>query len=334
MSERIPAISVLLPVYNGAPYLAASIDSILSQTWQDFELIIINDGSRDASAEIIRGYSDPRIRYFEQDNIGLAATLNRGIGLARGQYIARQDQDDISLPQRFARQIAYMANHPECGLIGTWAEIWSECSRTGRSLRHPPDNLHLQFSLVFDNPFVHSSVLLRREVFDVVGGYSTERLRQPPEDYELWSRVARQFEVANIPECLLIYREVPASMSRDTSNSFVERLITISAENLGWWLQLPDSDERCRVIAGLAHGMLEAGCSGETLKAVRSCLHALADRVETACRVPQAALGRAADEYFAGLKFNCYKQKYGNSWARFCVMKDQFSEMMFRKLRR
>lgn len=334
MSEQIPAISVLLPVYNGAPYLTESIDSILSQTWQDFELIIINDGSRDESAEIIRSYRDPRIRYFEQENIGLAATLNRGIGLAKGQYIARQDQDDISLPQRFSRQIACMEANPKCGLVGTWAEIWSEHSKTERSLHHPPDNLHLQFSLVFDNPFVHSSVMLRREVLDVVGVYSTDHLRQPPEDYELWSRVARNFEVANIPEELLVYREVPASMSRDKNNSFVDRLVAISAENLGWWLQLPDSDERCRVIAALAHGMIEADCSGDKLKTVRSCLHTLAGRVETTCHVPQATLCQVADEYFIGLKFNYYRQKYGNSWARFCTIKDHFSELMFKRFQR
>jgi len=232
MSEQIPAISVLLPVYNGAPYLAASIDSILSQTWQDFELIIINDGSRDDSAEIIRSYRDPRIRYVEQENIGLAATLNRGIGLAKGQYIARQDQDDISLPQRFARQAEYLTLHPACAMVGTWADIWREGGTTGRTLRHPAENALLQLELLFDNPFVHSSVMIRKEVLQNTGGYAVDPQWQPPEDFELWSRMAGQGELANIPEPLLIYREVGSSMSRSTDPAFWERVVNICCRNI------------------------------------------------------------------------------------------------------
>jgi len=128
LSGYAPVISVLLPIYNGAPYLVEAIDSVLNQTWKDFELIVINDGSTDDSAAIVHGYDDPRIRYYEHENIGLAATLNRGIDLAVGEFIARQDQDDISKPERFARQIVYLTAHPECVLIGTWAEIWGEAA--------------------------------------------------------------------------------------------------------------------------------------------------------------------------------------------------------------
>lgn len=232
MSKQIPAISVLLPVYNGAPYLTESIDSILSQTWQDFELIIINDGSRDESAEIIRSYRDPRIRYFEQENVGLAATLNRGIGLARGQFVARQDQDDISLPQRFARQAEYLMQHSACGMVGTWADIWREGAMTGRTLRHPAENALLQLELLFDNPFVHSSVMIRTTLLRETGGYAVGPQWQPPEDFELWSRMAFQGELANIPEPLLIYREVGGSMSRSTDPAFWERVVNICCRNI------------------------------------------------------------------------------------------------------
>lgn len=232
MSERVPAISVLLPVYNGAPYLTASIDSILSQTWQDFELIIINDGSRDESAAIIGSYVDPRIRYFEQNNIGLAATLNRGIELARGQFVARQDQDDISLPQRFDRQVEYLTLHPACGMVGTWADIWREGTTTGRTLRHPAENALLQLELLFDNPFVHSSVMIRKTLLLETGGYAVDPRWQPPEDFELWSRMACHSELANIPEPLLIYREVAGSMSRSTDPAFRERLVNICCRNI------------------------------------------------------------------------------------------------------
>ena len=143
-----PAISVLLPVYNGSPYLAEAIDSILNQTRNDFELIILNDGSKDNSAGIVHEYDDPRIRYYEHENIGLAATLNRGIGVSAGAFIARQDQDDISRPERFARQMTYLAAHPECVLVGTWADIWSENRGTERTLRHPTDNALIKLELL------------------------------------------------------------------------------------------------------------------------------------------------------------------------------------------
>ena len=201
-----PLVSVILPVYNGAVYLREAIESILDQSYANFELIIINDGSRDDSERIIKSIPDARIRYYCQENQGLPATLNRGIELSRGEFIARQDQDDISFPQRLERQVEFLETHPRCGMLGTWAEIWVNDVRTDRAHRHPADNVTLQYSLLFNNPFVHSSVMIRREVFERVGLYCNDRSRQPPEDYELWSRVSRVFEVSNIPEIHLIYR--------------------------------------------------------------------------------------------------------------------------------
>lgn len=229
-----PLVSVLLPVYNGAPYLHAALESVFSQTFDDFEVIAINDGSRDSSGDILRSVADPRLRYFEQANQGLAATLNRAIHEARGLYLARQDQDDLSRPDRFAKQVAYLDEHPEYGLLGTWAEIWVENVPGARAHRHPTENHEIQFELLFDNPFVHSSVMFRRSLVETIGGYSTDRSRQPPEDYELWSRMARHCRVANLPELLQVYREMPGSMSRDGANPFLDRVITISVENLAW----------------------------------------------------------------------------------------------------
>ena len=119
-------ISVILPVYNGSEYLTESIDCILNQTYSNFEFIIIDDGSTDDSAAIIANYTDVRIRFYSQQNQGLASTLNRGISLANGNYIARQDQDDVSLPNRFAQQVAFLEANPEYGMVGTWAAIWSK----------------------------------------------------------------------------------------------------------------------------------------------------------------------------------------------------------------
>ncbi len=253
MSKRPPRVSVVMPVYNGERYLREAVESILNQTFSDFEFIIIDDGSSDISADIVRSFRDERIRFNQQENQGLAATLNRGIEVARGEYIARQDQDDISLPERLAKQVKYLDSHPECGMVGTWAEIYLEEKKTERAHRHPSDNITLQYELLFNNPFVHSSMMLRKSALEQVGRYSTDRERQPPEDYELWSRIARNYEVANIPEILQIYREIPGSMSRTGLSPFLNQLVTISAENIAWASNVPANDPSPVNIAALIH---------------------------------------------------------------------------------
>jgi len=209
-----PKISVILPVFNAQSYLRESIDSILSQSFQDFELIIINDGSTDQSLSIMKSYTDPRIRIIHQANAGLPISLNRGIAIAQGQYLARQDADDISLPERFSKQVAYLDANPQCALLGTWAQILVENALTERSLSHPHLNGDIQLKLPFFNCFVHSSVMIRKSILKNSGVYPEDPEKFPPEDYDLWLRIARNAEVANLPEMLLHYREVPSSISR------------------------------------------------------------------------------------------------------------------------
>lgn len=238
MNIDSPRVSVLLPVYNGAPFLASSIDSILSQSFEDFELLILNDGSTDDSAAIIRSYSDRRIRYFEHSNMGLPATLNGGARLARGEFLFRQDQDDLSYPSRITRQVSYLDGHPDIAMLGTWARIFSDSDPAAacRYHRHPTTHAAAALCATFDSTFVHSSVAMRRSAFEALGGYSCDPMRQPPEDFELWSRMCRHYQVANLAEVLVDYREVASSMSRVLREDFTERMIRISAENLRYWL--------------------------------------------------------------------------------------------------
>jgi hypothetical protein len=250
----LPLVSVILPVHNGGIYLNAAISCILDQAYQRLEIIIIDDGSSDDSEFTIRSFSDPRIQFFKQANQGLAATLNRGIALARGKYIARQDQDDLSNPDRISLQVAYMEDHPDCVLLGSWAQIMEVDRLVERFHRHPVDELMLRYQLLFNNPFVHSSVLLRRSALLEVGGYTTDPERQPPEDYELWSRLSRIGSVANIGEVLQTYREIPGSMSRVGPSPFKRRLIMICAENIAAATGLPNDDSSIRAIAALTHG--------------------------------------------------------------------------------
>jgi len=229
-----PLVSVLLPVYNGSRYLREAVDSVLRQSYANFELIVINDGSTDATHEVMSSYSDPRIRYIRQENCGLSATLNRAISLARGPYLARQDSDDFSYPERLERQVAFLEANPACGMVGTWAEIWKEGTKTSRAHRHPAGNAVLQFLLLFNNPFVHSSIMMRREAVEVVGHYLSDRSRQIPEDYELWSRIARRYQVANLPEALHAYRETGGSICRENWERLMDEVVSVSAGNIGW----------------------------------------------------------------------------------------------------
>lgn len=253
-----PIVSVIMPVYNGAIDLPEAVKCILNQTYSDFEFIAIDDGSKDNSAEVLgelaRFWNDQRFKVVcLPQNVGLAAALNHGIDLAQGRYVARQDQDDISRPTRLAHQVAYMDANPKCGLLGTRAEIWVGNTPTTRNHDHPAENAVLQFDLMTNNPFVHSSVMLRSAVFRRVGKYSIDPTRQPPEDYEYWSRIARHYDVANIPERLQVYREVSTSMSRAGPNPFQSKLVTIAAENIAHAVGLTAPDRHCMNIAALVH---------------------------------------------------------------------------------
>lgn len=307
----MPSVSVVLPVYNCPGLVTEAIESILRQTWEDFELILIDDGSTDETLSVLKQHNDPRIRLVTQSNRGLAATLNRGIELARGRYIARQDQDDISYPERFAKQVAYLEANTACALVGTWAEIWRENARTRRRHKHPSSNSRLKYELLLNNPFVHSSVMLRRSALEQVGGYATDQTRQPPEDYELWSRLARQWEVANIPEVLHVYREVEGSMSREGLAPFVERLVTITAENIAHATGLRPSNPQVMNIASLVHGAPHRMQGKPDLAAMVEIFRRAAESV--AAPQDRKRLGREAQLRVDSLRFR-YPELFGTGF--------------------
>lgn len=248
-----PTVSVLLPVHNGEDYLYEAIQSVIGQTFEDFELVVVDDGSTDSSGGIARQFKDRRIRVFNQMNEGLPAALNRSIRLSRGKYLARQDHDDLSMPNRLKKQVEFLEARPDHGMVGAWAAIWEGNISSARVHRHPASNLAAKFELLFNNPFVHSSVMIRKTALDTVGLYSTDPARQPPEDYELWSRIGRRFAVANIPEILSIYREIPQSFSRFGRNPF-PRLIDISVENVMWHLGQTTPNQHIVDLSALVNG--------------------------------------------------------------------------------
>lgn len=202
-----PALSVLLPVYNGERFLAEAIESILGQTFADFEFIIINDGSRDGSGGIIDDFAarDARIRAFHQENRGLVDTLNRGIALARAPLIARMDADDISLPRRFELQVTRFKNRPELAVVGGFINVMDSDGQHLRIGDYPiRGNAVIKF-LERSPPVAHPAVIMRKSAVEAVGGYRS--LMKHVEDYDLWQRLSEAgFLIENIPEIVLNYR--------------------------------------------------------------------------------------------------------------------------------
>ena len=193
-----PKISVIMSVYNGERYLREAIESILNQTFADFEFIIVNDGSTDSSLEIIQSYQDERIRVINNEiNIGLTKSLNKAITEAHGEYIARQDADDISLPNRFEEQLRYLEQHPETVLLGTSIYMIDE---DGKTLGKCTAMAEPSKSLTKGNPFNHGSTMFKSEIVHKLGGYN--ELFRYCQDYELWLRMAKYYEVRNLKQVL------------------------------------------------------------------------------------------------------------------------------------
>lgn len=225
-----PKVSVLLPAYNAAEHLGKAITSILGQTFTDFELIIINDGSTDGTQELVKNFSDPRIQVIHQENLGLPKALNAGIKASRGTYIARQDADDISLSERLEKQVDFLDAHPSYGLVGSWSQIMTPGGMTSRQHLHPISNGQLQVRLLTNNQFVHSSVMMRASCLNITGLYSENPEHFPPEDYDLWLKFAQHFQVANLPEVLIQYLEVPTSISR-TKELLIQTRAAVMSKN-------------------------------------------------------------------------------------------------------
>jgi glycosyltransferase involved in cell wall biosynthesis len=200
----IPAVSVLLCVHNGAPFVADAVASVLAQTDGDLELLVVDDGSTDATPALLAAVVDPRLSVHRQSRTGLTRALNRGLGLTRAPLVARLDADDVALPERLARQRAFLAAHPEVGLLGTAAREENPGGAPARVVRPPQDDATLRRALIRANPFVHSSVIVRRELLVRAGGYD-ERLAVA-QDYELWMRLARLTSLANLAEVLVVRR--------------------------------------------------------------------------------------------------------------------------------
>ncbi len=209
-----PKVTVLMSVYNSEEFIRPAIESILNQTFKDFEFLIINDGSKDDCRKIIDEYSkkDKRIRLVSRENKGLVASLNEGISLAKGEYIARMDSDDISTPNRLDAEVEFLDMHRSVGLVGSNYTIIDEKTEepkvTTNVFTHPEDLKATQF---ISNQYGHGSVMMRAAIARKAGGYNPDVGHV--EDYDLWTRINRMSDIANIREPLYLYRSVASGVT-------------------------------------------------------------------------------------------------------------------------
>ena len=243
MEAVLPLISVLMPVFNCRQTVAEAIESVLAQTLGDFELIAIDDGSTDDSARVISEIAarDARVRVIRQQNRGVGAALNAALDLARGKFVARMDADDRTMPDRFARQVAFLDEHPEVAVVGGWHRTFGGAEN--RVVEFPTDPARLKATLLFRNAISHPTVMMRREEL-LANGWRYQNRPRFPEDYDLWVTIAQRRQLANLPVVLLDYRIWPGSMCQKPWPELRIQSLAAQCRLLEMIGLVPDADQR------------------------------------------------------------------------------------------
>ncbi len=231
MINRKFKVSVIMSVFNGQRYVKESVKSILGQSFKDFEFIIVNDGSADRTGEILENFSqqDSRIKVISNSvNIGLTKSLNKAIKIAQGEYIARQDADDISLPERIAKQVAFLETHQEIKVLGTFGYAINKDGKILRKEILPVLSQEIKKHLIKANPFIHTSVMIRKETLDKVQGYNEDF--KVIQDYELWFRILKDEKGENLPFFLVKKRYQPEMVSFKDNRKQLEYIILLKKD--------------------------------------------------------------------------------------------------------
>ena len=206
-----PKVSIIISVHNGGEFFKPSIQSLLSQTVNDFELLIMDDGSTDGSGNVALSFKDERIRLFRQEQTGLSKSMNRLIEYSRADLMARADADDVYMPDRIEKQIGIFDGHPDVGVVGTFYEKIDEQGRKSGIEFLPTSHSEMLRYLRLEPPFAHPVTMIRKSALMKVGGYNEDM--QFAQDYDLWTRLAAVAKFANIPEILFQYRTQSSSAS-------------------------------------------------------------------------------------------------------------------------
>jgi len=259
----MPEISVIMAVRDGARWLGEAIASVVAQTHGDWELIVVDDGSTDGSGAIVQRHADPRIRFVQNDRmLGQTASLNLGLGLARGRFVARLDADDRAHPTRLARQVAVLRAEPGLALVGTQAWRIDDRGRRNGTVERPCAPASVRWYGLFDNPFIHSAVMTRRALVDEVGGY--DAAFDYAQDYDLWSRLLARGEGRNLPEKLVDYRTHAGSRTgavvngvgaHQRSGAFAARLSQVIGGNVAVVFGEAPADADVELMCGYALGL-------------------------------------------------------------------------------
>jgi len=242
-----PLISVVLSVYNAEKYLAEAIESILNQSYENFEFIIINDGSTDRSLEVINSYDDQRIVCISRDNRGLITSLNEGIEQSKGKYIARMDADDISLPKRFEEQVKFMEKNLDIGICGTAVIMFGEDMKN-TLWKLASNDQTIRTELLFSSSLAHPTIMIRRAVLVENSLHYNEDFVHA-EDIELWTNMAKYTKFANLKIPLLKYRVVENSISRKADKNSEQRYLVLKRvfQKYLKYLEIKNSEEENRL---------------------------------------------------------------------------------------
>jgi len=236
--EPEPRVSIVMPVFNGGAYLTEAVESLLAQTLSDFELVAVDDGSDDGSVAVLEGFRerDRRVRPIFAAHQGIVAALNRGVTEARAEYVAIANADDVSIPERLARQARYLDEHEQVAVVGSAVETIDEVGRPGHRLRFPSEPGRVRATLRKHNCFAHPSVMFRRSVVAAVGGYRIDYA----EDYDLWLRISERFDLANLEEVLVLYRVHPGQISLSRIDEMERLRLAVRAAGRARASGLPD----------------------------------------------------------------------------------------------
>lgn len=227
----MPKISVIMPAYNAEKYIREAMDSVLNQSFSDFELIILNDCSKDETEKVILSYEDKRIVYVKnEENLGVARTLNKGVQMAKGEYIARMDADDISLPQRFEKQAAFLESHPKVAVVGVGVTVFDEDGDVQTRL-FSQEPAMMRVDMLFACGLAHPGVMLRASAIRSLGGY--DPAYNGLEDYELWDRVMEGWDICALPEVGLRYRFHSGQVTQNRSEKHEALLRSLKRRQLG-----------------------------------------------------------------------------------------------------
>ena len=279
-SFEAPRVSVLMTVYNAARYVVESIDSILDQSFKDWELIAVDDGSTDASLSILMGYSDPRVRVFPlPNNTGRTPALRYALDKARGDYIAVLDNDDISHPERLARQVKLLNERPDVAVVGSWAQFIDAHGIIFAEFSPPTDQDELRDCLGWINPIVHSSAMFRRSLALAVGGYPEHLVYA--QDFGLILTLVQHFQIAIIDEFLCQLRVLATSITRTRKNqAIIYRELLMIFKQVADLLPLSKKarrlNRRTQAIAEIKIGIATLG-AGFVLEGVQTVFHGIAN---------------------------------------------------------